>query len=228
MCVVESSATPALCRMSFDILAPFYRWMEAVLAGGLLQRCRIAHLVEIRDCRNALLLGEGPGKFLIALLRANPHIDVTCVEQSSRMIAVARRHLQKHGLDLSRVRFERCDALAWRPTEEKFDLVATHFFLDCFPPEQLGPLIAKIAARTTCNARWLVTDFQVPERGWRRSRAKATLALMYSFFRIVTHLPASRLTPPDGLLRAHGFQLDARRIANLGLVHSDLWQRDEP
>src|SRR5439155_22241467 len=33
--------------MSFDTLAPHYRWMEFILAGKKLQRCRTAFLDEI-------------------------------------------------------------------------------------------------------------------------------------------------------------------------------------
>ena len=62
--------------MSFDRLAPHYRWMEAVLAGGKLQRCRTAFLNEVKDARHALIVGDGNGRFLSALLRANPSVRV--------------------------------------------------------------------------------------------------------------------------------------------------------
>ena len=63
--------------MSFDTLAPIYRPLEAVLAGGVLQLCRTSFLAESVDRRRALILGEGPGRFLVELLRINPSIEVT-------------------------------------------------------------------------------------------------------------------------------------------------------
>jgi Methyltransferase domain len=209
--------------MSFDTLAPWYRAMEAVSAGGLLQRCRTAFLPETNGCRRALLLGEGPGRFLVELLRANPRVEVTCVERSPCMIQEAIREVKRQGLDVARVRFEPSDALTWQPSLAVFDLVVTHFFLDCFRPDELERLIAKVAASATDDARWLLADFRMPERGWQRWRARMALALMYGFFRFATGLSASRLTPPDPLLEAVGFRLARQQRANFGLAHSDLW-----
>lgn len=238
--------------MSFDTLAPYYRTMERVSAGGILQRCRITFLAETTSCRRALLLGEGPGRFLEELLRTNSRVEVTCVENSPRMVAEARRRLDPS--DLVRVHFVQADALAWqphgrpattpslsdptgaergspqsqagtRPLHGGFDLIVTHFFLDCFSRAELAALVPRIAASATADARWLLADFREPERGWRRWRGRAALALMYGFFRITAGLSASRLTPPDEFLEAGGFRLAARRLANFELVHSDLWCR---
>jgi len=209
--------------MSFDTLAPYYRLMERVTAGGLLQRCRTSFLAEAGSSRHALLLGEGPGRFLEELLKTNRDIEVTCVERSPRMIAEAQRRLTPS--ELRRVRFEATDALRWQPAPHQFDLVVTHFFLDCFRPEELSVLVEKLAGGATREARWLVADFREPETGWRRWRARAVLTLLYAFFRTVTGLSASRLTPPDEFLVKGGFRLSARKLGNFGLVYSDLWER---
>ncbi|MFO1513607.1 MAG: hypothetical protein U1F83_11930 [Verrucomicrobiota bacterium] len=110
-------------------------------------------------------------------------------------------------------------------TPQHFDLIVTHFFLDCFQRDELAVLVNQLAAGATPEARWLVADFREPETGWRRWRARAVLALLYAFFRAVTGLSASRLTPPDEFLVRSGFQLSARKLANFGLVYSDLWER---
>ena len=209
--------------MSFDTLAPHYRAMELVLAGNLLQRCRTAFLGEVVNCRNALLLGEGPGRFLAELLTVNPLVQATCVERSPRMIDAAKHTLGE--ARLSRVRFVQADVLAWQPNGN-FDLVVTHFFLDCFRREEVEALVAKVASVSSQDARWLIADFREPERGWQRWRARMVLALMYGFFRVVAGLSASRLTAPDRFLEAAGFQLAGRRLANFELAHSDLWRRN--
>jgi ubiquinone/menaquinone biosynthesis C-methylase UbiE len=213
--------------MSFDRLAPHYRKMEAVLAGKILQQSRTAFLSEAAGCRRALLLGEGPGKFLVELLKQNPAIEVHCVEYSAGMIREAQIALRMHNLQNAHVTFEEANALAWKARPNAFDLIVTSFFLDCFTREELQPLIAKIAASATPGARWLVADFRLPERGWTRWRAQALLMLMYGFFRAATNLSASHLTPPEGFLARAGFRCAQRKTWNLGLVESSLWVRAE-
>lgn len=211
--------------MNFDRIAPHYPWMERLFAGGLMQRCRTAFLTHAKDCRRALVVGEGPGIFLVELLRDNPGIKVVCLEHSRGMIEQARRRLVRHHLDPARVEFRQMNALDWHPPAEKFDLVVTHFFLDCFPAPQLKQVVARLAASTTPDAVWLLADFRLPERGWRRWRAYMLLTMLYAFFKISTALPARRLTPPDPFLAAAGFDLMDRRLANLGFAHADLWLR---
>ena len=212
-------------RMNFDRLAAIYPWLETLCDGGVMQHCRTAFLPRTRQCRRALVLGEGPGKFLTALLRQQPDLQVTCVEHSAAMIAQTRRRLQAAGLAAARVTFQQMDALDWTPPAEKFDLVVTHFFLDCFRPDQLQSLVPRLAASTTPEALWLLADFRVPERGWTRWRAQVLLALLYAFFKLTTALSASRLTPPEPLLMRAGFRLVDRRLASFGFAHADLWQR---
>ncbi len=211
--------------MSFDTLAPYYRGMEWVTAGGMLQRCRTSFLAETQSCRRALLPGEGPGRFLIELLRTNSRIEITCVERSPAMIAQAVRQLKRNGLEESRVNFVPCDMLRWEAPSGKFDLVATHFFLDCFRREELEGLIAKIGRAATPDARWLLTDFRVPSGGWQRWRARMVLAMMYSFFRVATGLSATRLAAVDDLLECEGFRRTDAVAANFGLVRAELWKR---
>lgn len=209
--------------MSFDRLAPWYRAMEALLAGSLMQRCRLQFLNRAGQSREALLVGEGPGRFLECLLKANPAVSVTCVDRSARMIEVARRRLSPG--QANRVRFEHADVRHWDPPHHRFDLIVTHFFLDCFPPEQLALLVPRVSLAAAHEARWLLADFCEPSTGWRRWRGRWVLALMYRFFRVATDLEAIRLTPPGQYLQAAGFRLVDRRLANFGLLHSDLWRR---
>ena len=116
----------------------------------------------------------------------------------------------------------------WTPAFGAFDLVVTHFFLDCFPPDQLADLVRRLADAATAGATWLLADFRLPTGGWQRQRARLIVALLYQFFRLTTHVAASRLTPPDDHLRAAGFALAARRERSFGLVHSDVWRRAWP
>lgn len=214
--------------MSFDPLARHYRWLEWVLAGNKLQRCRTAFLGQVEGAQNVLLAGEGSGRFLVECRRQLPAARITVLDASGRMLAVARNHLQRCGLKPEGVQFVHADALTWNPEPQVYDLVATHFFLDCFPAQQLGQTVANLAQGAAPGAAWLLADFQVPGGGARRHRALLIHALMYFFFRVVTRLPARRLVPPDDFLAAQHFVLRERRTSEWGLLHSDYWRRAAP
>lgn len=211
--------------MSFDRLAPHYGWMERVLAGGKLQAMRTCWLDAFPAPRRALLAGEGNGRFLVELLRAVPSVEIVCVDASSAMHSATRRRMENAGLFESKVQFLHAQLPHRSLATGDFDLIVTHFFLDCFPPDQLALVVMNLAAAATREAHWLLADFCLPASGLARVRAHWILSLMYAFFRQVTRLPAKELTAPDNLLIAQGFRLKRRCFTEWGLIHSDQWQR---
>ncbi len=209
----------------FDGLAPHYAWMEWLLAGGKLQRCRAAFLQTMSLPRRALIVGQGHGLFLTELLRAHPGVRCTCVDSSARMLEAARARLRAGGWAEAGVEFIHADILAWAPPRGEFDLIVTHFVLDCFRPEELERVVPKLSEAAAPGACWLLADFREPPAGPAKWRARAILEVMYLFFRWAAGLPASRLTPPDSILARHGFSLRRRLTFDWGLLHSDLWMR---
>jgi ubiquinone/menaquinone biosynthesis C-methylase UbiE len=204
--------------MSFDLLAPHYRWMERILAGEKLQRCRLAHLGKISKAENILILGEGPGRFLAPCLQTFPKAMITVVDSSARMLQQARENVSG-----AKVSFVHADAREWQPREGGYDLIATHFFLDCFPSEELEDLISKLAGAACPGGRWLISDFAIPMGGLGKVRAQLIHRLMYAFFRVVTKLPARKLTAPDFFLRKNDFQMRCRESFDWGLLQADDW-----
>lgn len=212
---------------NFDWLAAHYRWMEWVLAGSKLQRCRTAFLATIPRPRRVLLLGEGNGRFLAAFCRQFPEARVTCVDASPRMLQQARARLQRAGGFTEKVEFVTANVGAWDFPVAEYDLIVTHFFLDCFRPDQLDELIPKIAASGKAGAHWLVADFCRAPQGWRRWRSGLILSLMYWFFERFSRLPARELTEPDRRIQTQGFHLEQRQSADWELLHTDLWVKSE-
>jgi cyclopropane fatty-acyl-phospholipid synthase-like methyltransferase len=210
--------------MSFDLLAPHYRWMEWLLAGEKLQRCRTAHVAQLVDASKILVLGEGNGRFLVECRKAAPDAEITCVDSSRLMLRAAERRLAAHGLTADRVHFLQANALTFYPPAQTYDAIVTHFFLDCFQPEQLRGLVGILATACQQRAKWFLADFQLPKQGWRRTRAVFIHLMMYAFFRAVTRLPARRLTAPDPMLQSHGFRLAHRVVSEWELLRSDLWE----
>ncbi|HWD92442.1 MAG TPA: class I SAM-dependent methyltransferase [Verrucomicrobiae bacterium] len=210
--------------MSFDLLAPHYRWIEFVSAGEQLQQCRTALLERVLKSKKVLIFGEGNGRFLAECGRQLPDAKITVVDASARMLALAQRRLAGQGTSSTGIDFICADALTWTPPAREFDLIVTHFFLDCFRREQVEMLIGKLAQAAAPRANWLLADFQVPASGLARQRSRLILWMLYRFFRVTTGLPGSVLTPPDDFLRQNGFALRERRLYDWELLHSDWWR----
>jgi ubiquinone/menaquinone biosynthesis C-methylase UbiE len=211
--------------MSFDRLAPHYSWMEAVLAGKRLQRCRTAWLDALTGCETLLIAGVGHGHFLRCCAQRFPELRITSVDSSATMLRHARTRVESTDARMNRLTFVHAALPEWTPPAASFDAIATHFFLDCFPPDELRAVVNALSAAGKPSAQWLLTDFTVPSTGLARHRARAVHAVMYSFFRRVAKIRARRVTTPDELLRREGFELRNRTSAEWGLLHSDRWQR---
>jgi tRNA (cmo5U34)-methyltransferase len=223
---VVAGLKPVLA-VSFDTLAPHYRWMEFVLAGEKRQRCRTTFLDDIPPARNILLLGEGHGRCLVECCRRFAGARVVCVDASERMLAQARRQLTGQNAEAARVEFIHADVLNGSSSFGAFDLIATNCFLDCFRGDQMERVVGRLAAAAGPGANWLLADFQIPSGGLKQIRSRLILWAMYAFFRTMTQLPANQLTAPDSFLKRAGFTLHRRVEAEWGLLHSDWWRRPE-
>jgi ubiquinone/menaquinone biosynthesis C-methylase UbiE len=211
----------------FDGLARHYRWMEFVLAGKKLQRCRTAFLDRIAGACRVLLVGEGNGRFLVACRRALPRARITCVDASIAMLAQARRGLERESGGIERTEFVHADVRKWSAPKDAFDVIATHFFLDCFAQEELARVVARLASMSAPGGAWLLADFQIPESGLKHRRAQVIVWLMYRFFRVATKLSARALERPDAHLEHRGFHLRERREFEWGLLRSEWWEKRE-
>ncbi len=206
--------------MNLDRLAPHYQWIETVVFGQQLQRARTAFIHEIGSPRRVLILGEGNGRFLAQFLKAHPAARVDCVEASARMLALARRRVRSRAIN-----FIQADLMETELEPGSYDLIVTHFVLDFFDERTLPPLIEKLACAATAKAQWLVADFCLPAGGWRRRRARLTIAMMYRFFRIAAGLEVQRLVDYSQWLREAQFGLVAEAISPNEMIRSQLWQR---
>jgi ubiquinone/menaquinone biosynthesis C-methylase UbiE len=208
--------------VSFDSVAPWYRALETIAFGNGLQRARLACLDEIAAPRRVLIVGEGNGRFLFELRRRHPGVQIDCVDASQRMLSLARRRFRASPDD---VRFLQRDLLTWTPDAAHYDLVVTHFFLDCFPEGQLPGIVSKLAEAATPEAIWLLADFRIPAQGFANVRARAWVAVMYQFFRSVAGIEARELVDPSPFLRSENFVLAQEHLLRGGLLKSQLWRR---
>jgi ubiquinone/menaquinone biosynthesis C-methylase UbiE len=212
--------------VSFDALAPWYRTLEWVAFGDALQRSRVACLGEIAAPRRALVVGEGNGRFLCELLRLHPGVEVDCLDASQRMLRLAQKRIERELPERAEsVRFLHQDITSWPAPEHHYDLLVTHFVLDCFSEAALTGIVSKLARAATQDANWLLADFCVPANGMAKLRARAWLAAMYLFFRVTAGIPARELVDPTPLLQSEGFMLVRQQFFRNGILKSQRWSR---
>jgi SAM-dependent methyltransferase len=201
--------------MNCDWIAPHYWWIERLGMGRALERRRRWFLPRLMDARRALVLGDGDGRFLSELLRSNRVVCADYVDLSARMLDLAR-----HKAGAGRVAYRRADALTAEFAANEYDLIATHFFFDCFSADDLSALIGRVAAAATPSARWVVSEFRAPT-----VLARLLVSALYLFFRITTGLQTRRLVDHRPILRSHGFRLIDANQARGAFIVSELWER---
>lgn len=201
--------------MNCDRIARFYRWLEYAAFGKALERRRFEFLSEISGARRALVLGDGDGRFL-ARFRAVSQASIDCLDSSAKMLALAR---SRAGAE--RICYRHADALRMRLAPSSYDLIATHFFLDCFGADDLERLMDRISPAAEPEAVWVISEFREPR--W----ASPLLAAMYLFFWLTANLKNRSLVDHRPLLERRGFRLMSAKTSHAGLLVSELWQRSQ-
>ncbi len=189
--------------MNCDRIARWYRWMEYAAFGGALRKRREAFLFELGNPQKVLVLGDGDGRFLQLFTALYPNARIDAVDVSARMIELAQARAPS-------ATFHLADAREFPPAE--YDLVAAHFFFDCFSETELPELISRFTAK-----QFLISEFR------RTPWSGPIFAGLYLFFRIATGLETRRLTDHRPMLERRGFTLDREETALRGLLVSELW-----
>jgi ubiquinone/menaquinone biosynthesis C-methylase UbiE len=211
----------------FDRVARIYRVMEYLTFGPLLERCRFQHLSALRNSRRALVIGDGDGRFLTQLLATNPTLRADAVDASSAMLALLSERVT-HIKAQHRIATTQADARAFQPSCT-YDLVCTHFFLDCLTESEADHFIARIRPHLAPGGQWLVSEFQIPDAGrLKKWIARTIISVLYAAFRLLTGLTVRQIPPWPRLLTRHGFQRKATRNWLGGLLISELWEATAP
>ncbi len=209
---------------NFNPLARPYRWLEYLTFGPLLHRCRLHFLPQLLQTRRALVLGDGDGRFLAHLLARNPHLHADAVDLSAAMLHQLRqRSATAAPTAATRLNMHHADALTFEPTGP-YDLVATHFFLDCLTQPQLDQLTSRLAPHLAPGALWILSDFRIPP-GPLCLPARALIRLLYLAFRLLTGLRTTHLPNHASALGCAGLSPVARHRSFFGILTSELWQR---
>lgn len=206
---------------NFDRLARVYRWLEWLTFGPILWQCRCVYLDEMKSRKTALVIGDGDGRFTAQLLKRNPGIAVDAVDASDVML---RRLRQASGLNAGRVHTHLADARELHLAPRKFDLVATHFFLDCLTTVEVESLATRLQEAVTSDAIWVVSEFAIPENWYGRLVARPLVTALYVAFGFLTGLDIRELPGHREALQSAGFVVKKQQKRMMGLLVSELWE----
>ena len=217
---------------NFDFIARPYRWFEYLTLGKALENCRSHSLPQLLDRRHALVLGDGDGRFLTQLLKHNSNLHADAVDISAAMLHLLRQRCKAAIPNAAlRLRTHQANALTFPLQRESdapdgyegYDLVVTHFFLDCLTQPELDTLIARISPTLAPGALWLISDFRIPA-GPMRLPAKLLIRSLYLAFRLLTGLRTTLLPAHATPLKQSGLTRISHQHRLGGLLTTELWQ----
>jgi ubiquinone/menaquinone biosynthesis C-methylase UbiE len=211
----------SVSNANFDRVARLYRWLEYLSFGPWLARCRNAQLAHLTGARHALLLGDGDGRFLARLLAANPTLTADVVDSSHAMLSLLDRRLRRAQVH-QRIRLHHADALNWDPIGP-YDLIVSHFFLDCFFPHQLEQLFDSVLPHVLPDAQWVISEFAIPPNPFAAFFARGIIRWLYRAFGWTTGLRVRALPDYAASLLRRGLLPIHERPYLAGLLCSQLW-----
>jgi ubiquinone/menaquinone biosynthesis C-methylase UbiE len=211
--------------MNANLIAPFYQPVEYMCFGSALQQRRTAFLEDVHGARRAVSCGEGDGRFLVALVKANPGVHATAVDASRRMVELARKRIEYMG-DAYRARtdFSYMQVGQFEPGES-YDLIATNFFLDCLSTAEVEVVVKQIASWAAPRAKWIVSEFAQPADPVAHLWTGAVIRSLYGAFRLTTGLRVTQLPAYRAAIEGAGFVLRKHECALGGLLVSELWEK---
>jgi ubiquinone/menaquinone biosynthesis C-methylase UbiE len=212
---------------NFDPIARPYRWLEYLTSGPFLERCRFYYLGRLSHNRRAVILGDGDGRFTAKLLVTNTQITVEAVDISAKMLQLlSQRAAQLRPSAANRLRTRQTDAQTLNLEGQAYDLVVTHFFLDCLTEEDLTSLLHRLTPHIAPGAAWLISEFAIPSSGPMKPLSQLIVASLYRAFRLLTGLRVRQLPNYTPLLQQAGLTLIERKLHLGGLLASELWRFD--
>jgi SAM-dependent methyltransferase len=208
---------------NFNPIARPYRWLEYLTLGKALENCRLHYLPRLLHHRRALVIGDGDGRFLAQLLTHNQRIHADAIDTSSTMLELLRQRCEAAAPDTNiRLRTHHTNVLT-ATLEGPYDLVVTHFFLDCFTQPDLNTLVNRIAPALDPGATWLISDFRLPA-GPMHLPARLLIRTLYSTFRLLTGLRTTHLPNHATPLTHAGLTRISHQHRLAGILTTELWQ----
>ena len=209
--------------MRFDRIARYYGWIESIVFGEDLQRIRCSHMETFLEAESILLLGDGNGRFLKALLDSGCSAKIICVDSSQRMLNLAESLTKDSECNVHFV-FSKIEDYNL-PDSFIPDVIGAHFFLDCFNEDEILVILGRISGWCKEHTKFIMSDFAIPEKkGSTRVIARLLVWQMIVFFRIFAGISAYKLPKISQLLREMSYKCIKKETLRNGFICSWVWQ----
>lgn len=182
-------------KRGFNRLAPRYDALVKLFFGSDLLRATTHFIDRLPPNARVLVVGGGTGNFFEALGRARPDCKVLFVDLSERMIELAQQRLAALPAKVRPQATFFCCSWDEIVPGLRADAILTPFFLDCFSDAAQPAILARLRSHLAPGGQWLFADFNVPEQGAGRGRAKLVVRLLYAGFNAICGLDVKQL--PD-------------------------------
>src|SRR6202007_1660791 len=154
------------------------------------------------------------------LLEKNPATRIDALDASREMLRLLVRGA---GPNANRVCAHQADARQWTPSSPPYDLVVTHFFLDCLTSEEVDALAQTIQTCSAPSSRWIVSEFAIPSGWFGWLVARPLITALYLAFWLLTGIQVLRQPNHQHAMTESGFKLNAHRNRLGGLLVAESW-----
>lgn len=212
--------------MNFDRMARVYATLEWLMFGGALCRTRVEYLESFHNVKEALVLGDGDGRFTAALVRRFQRIELTAVDSSMAMLQRTRERLNT--AEQVRV-WMVCGDVRRLPLTNgslaKCNAVVTHFLLDCLDQSETEEFVQFVTTQVGEGCRWIISEFAVPHREPWRSAGRRLIRLLYWGTRFMTGLHINKIPDYARALEIAGWRCSTETTRWRGLLRAEVWER---
>lgn len=205
-------------KNNYDNIAVLYDSLSRLVFGRAQVYVQEALLRHISPQSHILIVGGGSGWILDKLSELHPQgLKITYVEISQKMLARSK----KRNIRANDVRFVHVGIEDFE-SDACYDVVMTAFLFDNFAIDRAEFVFQKLHGLLRPSGSWLFADFVVsPSKKdlWK----KLMLNVMYSFFKLICDVEASKLVNMQTYFDDHYYQVKAsyRRYADFikGIVY---------
>lgn len=214
---------------NYDNIASGYDFLSRIVFGAAQRDAQTALLSRIPAHSKVLIAGGGTGWILEKMaVICPPSIQICYVEISANMLNLAR----KKQYAPNEVTFIHAAIEDFHPsqlntgsdiTKDGFDVIITPFLFDNFDAARMPAVFRHLDRMLRPGGQWLFTDFHYQEKApfWQR----LLLNSMYTFFRIIAHVEAKKLTDVEPLFRDQGFDKTYEAFFYGKFIRSAVYQK---
>lgn len=212
-------------KKNFDGVASSYLFLETITFGNQLQKCRTSMISHLTNSKRALVLGEGNGRFLEAFCKANPLAEILVIDESPRMLDLAKRRIANANPPINnQIEFRCANVFEILPLTGTFDLIVCNFFLDCFTSSEIGHLMGLFRQMLFGEGLLVVGDFRKPHSIFGKIIGEFILKFMHVFFQKTAGISATELTDLHAILLERSFQKAVEKKLFFGFLNSSIWK----